>query len=54
MSQANQFHINRSLSCYGLFCKLFTEDENNKDFEGTYRGNYNSYFSTRVKTLAGI
>ena len=33
MSQANQFHINRSLSCYGLFCKLFTEDENNKDFE---------------------
>jgi hypothetical protein len=33
MSTAFQFHINRSLSCYGLFCKLFTKNENDIDFE---------------------
>jgi hypothetical protein len=30
------------------------ENLNNIDFNGTYRGIYNSYFSTRVETLAGI
>jgi len=30
------------------------ENLNNIEFNGTYRGNYNSYYSTRVKTLAGI
>jgi hypothetical protein len=30
------------------------ENDKNSDFVGTYRGNYNSYYSTRVKTLTGI
>ena len=30
------------------------ENDENLDFVGTYRSNYNSYYSTRVKTLAGI
>ena len=30
------------------------ENQNNIEFNGSYRGNYNSYYSTRVKTLAGI
>jgi len=30
------------------------ENLNNIDFNGTYRGIYNSYFSTRVETLVGI
>ena len=33
MDQVILYHINRSLSCYGVFCKLFTEDENHPDFE---------------------
>ena len=30
------------------------ENDKNSDFVGAYRGNYNSYYSTRVKTLTGI
>jgi len=30
------------------------ENLNNIEFNGAYRGNYNAYFSTRIKTLVGI
>jgi hypothetical protein len=30
------------------------QNENNEEFTGKYNGNYNKYYSTRVKTLLGI
>lgn len=33
MSTAIQFHTDRSFACYGLLCKLLTENENDYHYE---------------------
>lgn len=52
----NYFHLLFENNIDGLLTEnnFELQNENNEEFTGKYNGNYNKYYSTRVKTLLGI